>query len=325
MALALVVLFSLASPRAHADTLSPSILSLFPKNASELAYSDFAHVRQFPWFAQFKRQTLPTGFSELDAFLSSINIDPNRQIDQLAWALIASDSSAVPSSPHQLPANDDLLGIALGNFDTPSAEALLEKNKTPSIVSAGYTFYPCGPACHGFYFLFLDSGTIAFGKPSLLLQMLQVRSGAQESILANPLLYPLIRQVNGSGIFWGVLNDAGTRAALLQLLPEAGNFPDVSKLISKMHAMTIAIDGQNELDAVLNVSATPDDALQLSQLLQAALLYRQFQTAKDDPQFAKILQNISVVPAGPGLQITFSLTSDQMVSLLQHNTFSPKI
>jgi hypothetical protein len=59
--------------------------------------------------------------------------------------------------------------------------------------------------------------------------------------------------------------------------------------------------------------------------MQAGLLFRQFQASQDDPQFARILRNVTIVPGGPGIQITFDITSDQMVSLIQHNTFSPKI
>jgi len=188
-----------------------------------------------------------------------------------------------------------------------------------------YTFYQCGFNCHDFYFVFLDSGTLAFGKLSLLEQMLEVRSGAQESILSNKVLYPLIHKVNGGGIFWGVLNDAGTRGALLQLLPEAANFPDVSRLISKMTAMTVNIDAGDELNAELDVSAAPEDAVGLAQLMQAGLLFRQFQASQDDPQFAKILQDVTIVPGDAGIHISFDITSDQMVSLIQHNTFSPKI
>jgi hypothetical protein len=360
------ILFLLPVPRAQADSLSPSVLALFPKNASEIAYSDFAHARQLPWFAQFKHQTLPAGFGELDSFLSSVGIDPNKQIDQIAWALVASDDPAdaaidaaenaaqnspsqnvadttaatqnsaagAPSHPansaptaihHKLPAYDDLLAIVLGQFDTQSSEAILEKNKAPSIEWLGHTLYQCGSSCHDFYFMFLDSSTLAFGKASLLEHMLGVRSGGEESVFSNKVLSPLIRKINDGGIFWGVLNDAGTSQALLQLIPEAAKFPDAAKLISKMQNMAISIEGDDELHAELDVSAAPEDAVPLTQLMQAGLLFRQFQASQDDPQFARILRNVTIVPGGPGIQITFDITSDQMVSLIQHNTFSPKI
>src|SRR5271168_2321817 len=347
------------------DSLSPSVVASFPKNISELAYSDFSHARQYPWFAQFKQQTLPIGFNELEHFLASAGVNPAKQIDEIAWALMAEDdpADAANNAPqgsqpneaasgasnaaaanaaakkgtsataedgqpalvhHKLPEADDLLAVALGNFDPDATEAILEKNKVPSIELQGYTLYACGSFCHDFYFVFLDSGTLAFGKPVLLEHLLEVRSGAEESVLSNQVLFPLIHQVNHGALFWGVLNDAGTAQALHQLIPEAANFPDVSPLISKMRSMTIRVEGDDELNAEFEVSAAGRDAVSLSQLMQAGLLFRQFQASQDDPQFAKILQNITIAPGGAGIQVNFDITSEQMSGLLQRNTFSPK-
>jgi len=358
-------LLAFARPAQCGDSLSPSVVASFPKNISELAYSDFAHARQYPWFAQFKQQTLPTGFNGLEHFLSSAGVNPAKQIDEIAWALMAEDdpADAVKNAPqssqqneptsgatntaarsaaakngtstngedgepalihHKLPEADDLLAVALGNFDPDAAEAILEKNKVSSIELNGYTLYACGSFCHDFYFVFLDSSTLAFGKPVLLKHLLEVRSGAEESVLSNQVLFPLIHRVNHGALFWGVLNDAGTAQALHQLIPEAANFPDVSPLISKMRSMTIRVEGDDELNAEFEVSAAGRDAGSLSQLMQAGLLFRQFQASQDDPQFAKILQNVTVAPGGSGIQINFEVTSEQMAGLIQRNTFSPK-
>ena len=333
-----VALLLAASHCLGAGTLSQSVISSFPKDISELAYADFAHARQLPWFEQFERQTLPIGFGEIERFLSSAGVKPDQQIDEIAWALMATDDPANlvehnPQAPgliskslhHKLPSSDDLIAIALGDFDAYASEAILDKNKVSKLVWHGHTLYACGSSCHDFYFVFLDSGTIAFGKMILLERMLEVRSGSEDSVLSNPVLFPLIPKVNGGGLFWGVLNDAGTAQALHKLVPEAENFPGVSKLIGKMQAMTIRLEGENELSAELEVSADAKDAVSLAQLMQAGLLFRQFQASQEDPQFAKLLQNVSVLSGGAGVQISLKISSDQMVSLIQHNVFSPKM
>jgi hypothetical protein len=336
-------LFALGGAAAHAGTVSPSVLSYFPRNISELAYADLAHARQFPWFAQFKRQTLPSGFGELEQFLSSAGVDPQRRIDELVWSLSAeSEPGEVAPSPtpsksdgvgraavntlaevrHNSPESEQLLAIALGDFDPDASEARLQKQNVATIDWHGHTLYACGAMRHNFYLVFLDSRTLAFGNPLLLQQMMEVSAGAQESVLSNQALFPLIHKSNGSGIFWGVLNDAGARAALAQLIPAAANFPEVAKLLGKLQAMTVSVDGDQQLEADLSVSAAPEDAVSLSQIMQAGLLYRQFQASQDDPQFAKFLQNVSITVGGPGIQIRFEISSEQMISLLQHNTFS---
>src|SRR5271155_5828493 len=101
-------LLAFARPAQCGDSLSPSVVASFPKNISELAYSDFSHARQYPWFAQFKQQTLPTGFSELEHFLSSAGVNPAKQIDEIAWALMAEDdpADAVNNAPQSSQPNE---------------------------------------------------------------------------------------------------------------------------------------------------------------------------------------------------------------------------
>jgi hypothetical protein len=357
-----VLLHAIGAVTTHAETVSQSVLSYFPKTISELAYADLAKARQFPWFAQFKRQTLPVGFGDLEQSFSSAGMDPNRQIDELVWSLgaetnpgddaqnarqndgsqaaaansaagtdLGGNASPIPASHgsrearHQLPESDQLLAIALGQFDTDASVALLERKNVATLDWHGHTLYACGAMHHNFYLLFLDSGTVAFGNPTLLEHMLEVRSGTEESVLSNPVLFPLIQKSNGAAIFWGALNDAGTRAVLFQLLPEAANFADAATLIARMKALTVSMDGDDQLDIEFEVSAEPETAVSLSQILQAGLLYRQFQASQEDPQFAKILQNVSIKSGGVGIQVRCEISSDQMLSLIQHNAFSPSL
>ena len=53
-------------------------------------------------------------------------------------------------------------------------------------------------------------------------------------------MYPLIKEVNGSGIIWAVLDQSYTHLAMQQLLPQAGQFPQAATIITRMQAMTIA-------------------------------------------------------------------------------------
>src|SRR5271154_658626 len=107
-------LSAVVSPAQCGDSLSPSVVASFPKNISELAYSDFSHARQYPWFAQFKQQTLPTGFSELEHFLSSAGVNPAKQIDEIAWALMAEDdpADAVNNAPQSSQPNEAASGAS---------------------------------------------------------------------------------------------------------------------------------------------------------------------------------------------------------------------
>ena len=48
--------------------------------------------------------------------------------------------------------------------------------------------------------------------------------GSAQSLLTNDELFPLINEVNGSGIVWAVLDKSYTHLAMTQLLPRRASF-----------------------------------------------------------------------------------------------------
>jgi hypothetical protein len=143
--------------------------------------------------------------------------------------------------------------------------------------------------------------------------------------MQNEKMFPLISQVNGRGIFWGVLNPGGTHQAVRQIVPEAAQFPQAGKLLNKLQGMVISIQGTGDLDVHFQlISSSPDDAATISQLLQAGMLLRQFDAKNSDPDLATLLASVRVVPNGEGLEVSLAVTSDQLVSIIKRNTFSAK-
>src|ERR1700678_3045645 len=97
--------------RTSAGSLSTAIIGMFPKDAGEFAYADLKTARKYPWFAQLNDQLLPPRFHQFEQFLASSGVDPNSQVEELAWA---SESNGK---------GDNVVGIALGNFDPTTSEA----------------------------------------------------------------------------------------------------------------------------------------------------------------------------------------------------------
>lgn len=317
-----LVLF-IGGPALRAGTLGVNVVAMFPKGTAEFAYADLREARKFPWYAQFKSQALPIRFSDLEHFLASVGVDDNVQIDELAWSLGAGDASS-GSSDKSVPDSDQVLGIALGNFDADHAKSYMKAHKIRGYDYRGYTLYPCA-SCDALSVVFIDSSTVAFGHPRLLEKLLDVRAGTDDSLIQNQKVFPLISQVNGRGMFWGVLNQGGTRQALHQIVPEAAQFPQASKLLSKLNGMVISIEGSSDLEAHFQlISSAPDDAATIAQLLQAGVLMKQFEARNSDPELAALLSSVRVVPNGDGLEVSFSVSSDQLVSLIKRNTFSAK-
>jgi hypothetical protein len=320
---AVVAVLSVLPGIARAGSLGSDVLSLFPKDTGELAYADLKEARQFPWFNQLKEQMLPPKFREFESFLSSAGIDPNSQVTELAWALVSTKSA--DNSGVSVPSTDQIVGVALGQFQPSSAEAYFTSKKLPIVKVRTFSLFAFGGGNgpNDLFFFFIDSNTAAFGQRQLLEKMIGVRFGEGEGLYANSDFSALVNSANGSGTVWAVLNPAYTRLAMQQLVPEAAQFPAAAQLTSKLKAMTISMKGGSGVDAKFEaVCGSSDDANTFAALLQAGLMYRKYQVGNSNPDLAAMLDGAQVAPAGDRLDVTLTLSDDQVQSLIKRNTFA---
>ena len=319
----------LAPQPAHAGSLGNNIIALFPKEVGEFAYADLKKARSMKWFPQLQEQLLPERFRQFEKFLASAGVDPNTQVEELAWGLVAdSTSKGEGTGASSIPTGEQVVGVALGSYNPDSTEAYFKRQKLPTFKARNYTLYAFGTGAgpSDLFFLFIDSSTAAFGHRSVLEKMIEVRFGAEESLLRNDQLFPLINEANGNGIVWAVLNPAYTRLAMQQLAPEAEQFPDAAKLVSRMQNMLINVNASSGIDGKFQaVCGSTEEANTMAQLLQAGLLYKRYQAGKENPDFADMLDKARVVPSGDRVIINLTLTDDQMASLIKHNTFALKM
>jgi hypothetical protein len=311
----LIVAFALA-PAVRAGTVQPQIIGLFPKEIGEFAYADLKSARKFSWYAQLKEQMLPSRFRQFEAFLASAGMDPNRQVDELVWAAVMKDGG------------EYVLGVALGQFSPETAENFFKQQKLPTKNVRGFTLFAfgsgVGPA--DIFFFFLDSNTAAFGHADILEKLIEVRMGAEESLLRNEKIYPLIDEANGRGIVWAVLNEGYTRLGIQQLTPEVAQFPDAPKIIAKLKAMIIGIDADRDVTAMFQaVCETPDDANFFSSLMQAGIVYKRQLEGQKNPELAKLLDEMRVEARGDRLEVRMNLTEEMLLGMIRRNTFSVKM
>jgi hypothetical protein len=273
---------------------------------------------------------LPDRFKQFEKFLASAGIDPNSQVEEVAWALVPEGMNAKTegAGSDAVPSGEEIVGVALGNYQPSVAENYFKQQKLPTFKARGYTLYAFGTGSgpDDLFFCFIDSNTAAFGHRSLLEKMIEVRFGGEEGLLRNDKFYPLINEANGTGVIWAVLNPAYTRLAMHQLAPEVDQFPEAGKIVTRMQEMIIAVKADSGLDGSFQaVCGSTEDANTLSQLLQAGLLYKRYQAQKDNPDMAQLLDQARINPAGDRVQIRMSLSDDQMTSLIKRNTFAFKM
>src|SRR5579862_579586 len=319
---ALVAIFSVLPGIARAGSVGSDILSMFPKESGELAYANLKDARAFPWFTQLKEQMLPAKFREFETFLGSAGIDPNTQVTELAWAMVPTKSTAEGGG--SVPSTDQIVGVALGQFQPATAEAYFASKKLPIVKVRTFSLFAFGGGSgpNDLFFFFIDSNTAAFGQRQQLEKMIGVRYGEGQGLYSNTDFSALVNAANGSGTVWAVLNPAYTRLAMQQLVPETAQFPAAAQLTSKLKAMTISIKGSSGVDAKFEaVCGSTDDANTFAALLQAGLMYRKYQVGNSNPDLGALLDSASVTPAGDRLDVKLSLTDDQMQSLIKRNTF----
>ena len=330
-AAALMVVMALAVPKpARAGRLGTDVIALFPKDVGEFAYADLKKARTLKWFPQLQEQMIPERFRQFEKFLASAGVDPNSQVDELAWGLVAEGMSANAegTGSSALPSGEEIVGVALGSYNPSSTEAYFRQQKIPMFKSRAYTLYAFGTGSgpNDLFFFFIDSSTAAFGHRAILEKMIEVRFGGDEGLLQNDKLFPLINEANGSGVVWAVLNPAYTRLAMQQLAPEVEQFPEAAKLVSRMQNMIINVDADSGVDGKFQaVCGSTEDANTLSQLVQAGFLYKRYQAQKDSPELAQLLDQARVSPAGDRVTVEMSLSDDQMTSLIRRNTFALKM
>ena len=314
----------------RAQRLGNDTIALFPKNVGEFAYANLKQARSQKWFPQLQEQMLPERFRQFERFLASAGVDPNSQVEEVAWGLIAEGvtTKTEGTGSTAVPTGEEIVGVALGNYNPNSTEAFFKQQKLPTFKSHGFTMFAFGSGSgpNDLFFLFIDSNTAAFGHRSELEKMLSVRYGGEEGLMRNDNLFPLINETNGSGVVWAVLNPAYTRLAMRQLAPQVQQFPEAAKLVTRMQNLLISVQASSGIDGKFDaVCGSVDDANMLGQLLQLALVYQQYQAKQQNPDLAQLLGQTQVTPAGDRVTLRMSLSDDQMATLIKKNTFALKM
>jgi hypothetical protein len=305
-------------PGLRAGTLNTDVIGLFPQSVGEFAYADMKSAQQYKWFPELQQQILPARFREFETFLKSIGIDPATDVDDLAFGAIPAGGSTP----------EEVMGVALGEFQPDTIVANMQKLKLPTRKSHGYTLYAFGSGSspYDIYFFFLDSNTAVFGQGDAIEKMLAVRMDGASSLLANDTIFPLIDQVNGQGLIWAVLDQHYSQLGFQQMLPEVAASGQASTLLNQIHAMIISVDAssgiQTQFEAVCD---SPTDANNMAALLQAGILYRRYQASQSDPNLAQMLDQAQVMPRGDRLDVDLNLSDQQLTTLIQQHTFAVKM
>src|SRR5260221_5115830 len=244
---------------------------------------------------------LPERFKQFEKFLASAGVDPNSQVEELAWGLIAEGVTAKTEGTGStaVPTGEEIVGVALGSYNPESTEAYFKAQKLPTFKSHGFTMYAfgSGAGANDLFFLFIDSNTAAFGHREVLEKMLDVRYGGAEGLLRNEKMYSLISEANGSGVVWAVLNPAYTRLAMQQLAPQIQQFPEAAKMVTRMQNLILNIQASGGNDGKIQaVCGLVDDANNKAQPMQLAIPFHAHQAQQQKAEVAEPVGQVQQKP-----------------------------
>ncbi len=83
--------------------------------------------------------------------------------------------------------SEQIVGIALGNYNPNSTEAYFKSQKLATASKRGYTLFAFGSGAgpDDLFFFFIDSNKAAFGHRQQLEKLIEIRYGAEEGLLRN--------------------------------------------------------------------------------------------------------------------------------------------
>jgi len=309
-----VALCGLAPFDVAANSLRTDVLSVLPGESGEVGFIDLQVLRASPHYDLLRKRFLPARFSHFERFIRSLGVDPDADMEWLAWALIPSG----PENPTEL-----FLGVAQGQFVPENVANYFARQKLPTLDYLGQTLFPFGrgQSEHALQFTFLDSSTAVFGTRRSLEVLLDTRLGQRDSLLKNEALLAQVYDVNGREPVWVVLNEHYTRLAVRQLLPPVAQFQQFGDLSGRFRRATLHLRVEREVTLSFQAQlAAPEDVQMLSLLLQTGLAAQSWQVQEANPTMGDLLRRAEVRTAGDLLEVNVFAEEDELQTLFNRRS-----
>src|SRR5580698_2460204 len=156
---------------ADAMPINSSARSCIPADTLQLISVDYRAIKDSPTAMALKTQLMPDNIKQFEAALKGIGIDPDKDVDTLAFASFRSGKQGVKG-----------VGVASGPFNM---KAVLKKMKLQKFTPKKYGTADVYPMDGGFIMTFLDDSTLLFGDSTGVHAALDTRDGKTLSLDTN--------------------------------------------------------------------------------------------------------------------------------------------
>jgi hypothetical protein len=299
--LAAVLLVSMA----YAMPINSSARSCIPAEVLQVISVDYRALKDSPTAMALKQQLMPDNIKQFEEALKGIGIDPEKDVDTLAFASFHSGKQGVKG-----------IGVASGPFNM---KAVLKKMKLQKFVPKKYGTTDVYPMDGGFIMSFLDDSTLLFGDSTALHAALDTRDGKTLSLDTNGDMADMMTNVDSAPV-WSILDQEGTQNMMRSALGEAAKIADYESLKKKLvgSRYTMSFNSGVNFDATI-VTSDSVTAGTLSSVMKAYLVYKK-NTAAAGEKVA--MENTSADSDGNNVQIHFKANDQQFQALMHTDLFT---
>jgi hypothetical protein len=296
--------FLLLTFGASATPLGFSARTAIPAQVQQIISVDYRALRNSESGMALKSRVLPENLKQFEQALRRMAIDPDQDIEQLAFVSFR-DNGMTRS-----------IGLAQGVYDTRKFQARFKAKGSKAEKYHQNDLYNTGT---GMVVSFLDSTTMLFGDPTAVKKSLNVRDGDAESLGSNAEVNDLISSVEGDAV-WSVLDKAGTQHMMASALGEASSLSDYSSVRKRMLGSRYAVNFNHGISFSLDVVTTDTVAAgTLASLFKAGMVYKRSTGTAVEKE---ALNDISVDNSSSDLQLRFKAEDKKFQSLLHSDLFA---
>jgi hypothetical protein len=290
---------------AYAMPLNSSARTCVPADVLQLISVDYRALKDSPTAMALKQQLMPDNIKQFESALKNIGIDPEKDVDTLAFASFRAGKQGVRG-----------LGVASGPFNM---KTVLKKMKLQNYKPKKYGNALLYPMDGGFVMTFLDDSTLLFADPTAIRVALDTRDGQVLGLDTNGTMADMMTNVDSAPV-WSILDQQGTQNMMRSALGDASKIADYESIKKRIMGSRYTMSFNNGVNFDLTV-VTSDSvtAGTMSSLVKAGILYKKMSAT---PAEKVAVDNTTVDSDGSNLSVHFKASDQQFQSLMHSELFA---
>lgn len=290
---------------AYAMPLNSSARTCVPADVLQLISVDYRALKDSSTAMALKQQLMPDNIKQFESALKNIGIDPEKDVDTLAFASFRAGKQGVRG-----------LGVASGPFNM---KAVLKKMKLQNYKPKKYGNALLYPMDGGFVMTFLDDSTLLFADPTAIRVALDTRDGQVLGLDTNGTMADMMTNVDSAPV-WSILDQQGTQNMMRSALGDASKIADYESIKKRIMGSRYTMSFNNGVNFDLTV-VTSDSvtAGTMSSLVKAGILYKKMSAT---PAEKVAVENTTVDSDGSNLSVHFKASDQQFQSLMHSELFA---